>query len=103
MESNEAVAAIRQNILHSSGQLAFTKAELCTDTAFFARTGQAFPYPIPFVGEKHQLNRIAGILTDTQQAGRDNTGIVQYQRITRMQILRQLIKMPVRNITGSLV
>ena len=103
METNETVAAVRQNILYGGGQLAFAKAQLGADTAFLARTGQTFPYTVALIRQQNQLNRITGVLADAQQTSRNDAGIVENQRVSGTQVLRQIVKMSVLNGTGVLV
>ena len=54
----------------------------------------------PLILEQQHLDGAAGRLPMAQQPCREHAGVVHHQTVARLQQVDQIIKMPVRDLTG---
>ena len=95
-EAHQAVAA-GQFLRDLGSQLTVTEGELC------ALAHQALPGLVAPVDQQQHLAGAAARHTLAQQTGRQHTGIVEDQTVARMEILRQIEKVPVLPRAGGLI
>ena len=71
-----------------------------SDFGMFARTYKNFPYVKILLFKKKKFYRRMGVFSFADKPCRNNTGIVQYKKISRFQKVYNIIKMLVFNFTG---
>ena len=86
-----------------SRQLAVTERELRSCVRLAPGLREAFPHAVSLVAQQQHLDRAHCRHTVSEKPRGKHARIVQYQRVSRLQILRQIIKMPVLDFTCVLV
>ena len=89
-------------ILHlndSTSQLAVTENDLITNLHFPAGLAQALPFLVSQIPQQKHFHSAAG-RTVAQETGRKHPGIVHYQAVTGLQIIKDIIKMLMGDLSG---
>ena len=102
MEADQAVAVVL-HFYDLAGHGAALKRERGADLCTLARTCKCFPYVVTAIFQKQKFNVRAGLVFNAVNTRRQNTGIVEYKTIARIQILRDVVKMSVLDLTGCFV
>ena len=97
MEPDQLIARI-QGVHNRGRQGAISKGQLRTGLGLSARFGQAFPDAVSLVLEQKNLH---GPHPVAQKACRQHTGVVEYQAVSGIQQIQNVIKMPVTDVPGS--
>ena len=79
------------------------KGKAISGLGTFAGAGQYLPNVVPFRGKKQKFHPCPRSLFDAVYSGGKNAGIVQNQTVVWVQIIDDVIKMPVLNLTAFLV
>ena len=80
---------------HGCGQLVVTERQLGSGVRFSAGLCETFPDAVALVAQQQHLDRAHRRHTVSEKPCRQHARIVQHQRVSRLQIFRQIIKMPV--------
>ena len=91
--------SVIQDLRHSCRQLSVSENDLITGLHLPARLAKAFPLLISQVTEQQHFHRAAGGPM-AQQSGRQNPGVIHHQAVARLQIIQNIIKMPVAHLAA---
>ena len=87
---------------HSGGQFAVTEDHFVACLHLATGLTEAFPLFVAKVTQKQYLHCATGGAV-AQKAGRQNTGVVHHQAVTRLQIIDNIVKMFVLNLAGHAI
>ena len=79
-------------------QIAVSEGQLCPGVRLAARLRKALPDAVSLILEQQHLDRAAGRHPMAEQACGQHTGVVHDQAISWLQKLKQVVKMPVRDL-----
>ena len=95
--------AVRQLLHDLCRQLSVAEGHPCALPQLLSRTDKALPHVVAPIDEQQNFAGAAAGLPMPQQTRRQHPGIVQDQAVAGVQILRQVVEMPVLHRAGALV
>ena len=95
--------AVRQLLHDLCRQLSVAEGHPCALPQLLSRTHKALPHVVAPVDKQQNFAGAAAGLPMPQQTRRQHPGIVQDQAVAGVQILRQVVEMPVLHRAGALV